>query len=65
MAALRYSESDKTESFSRFPYAVVRYKQDEFSVGAGAGVFESTLKKPTGAGVLFIRWEPRPSVALH
>lgn len=65
LGALRYSEAEKTESFSRFPYGVVRFSKDDFSAGVGGGVFESSLKKPTGAGVVFLKWEPRKSVALH
>lgn len=64
MAVLRYAESAERQ-ISRTPTLMVRYRGGSWTVGAGGGVFESTLKKLEATGQFFLRWEIWPSLALR
>lgn len=63
MALLRYAETDFHE-FSRTPVGMLRYKSGSFSIGLGAGTFESNLKKRDFTAQGFMRWEIKPSIGL-
>jgi hypothetical protein len=65
LGIVRYSENDQLGGWSRFPYGVIRYKSGPFSVGVGAGVFESSLKSENVSALGLIRWEIAPSLALR
>lgn len=64
LAALRYAESDRFQGLSRFPYIVLRFKQGAFSIGAGGGMFDSSLKDRDFAAVGMLSWEIVPSLGL-
>lgn len=61
---LRYAVTDARE-LSRTPTLMVRYRQGRWTMGVGAGVFESTLKKRDFTATAFLRWEIWPSLALR
>ena len=65
LGVLRYSETDQLGGYSRFPYGVVRWKSGPLSIGAGVGVFESSLKDKDVAAVGLIRYEVKPSVSVR
>ncbi|MBX3022717.1 MAG: hypothetical protein KF799_13675 [Bdellovibrionales bacterium] len=65
MAILRYAESGEPREVSRTPVAMLRYTAGPFSLGVGAGVFESALKKLDFTTQSFVRWEIEPSLALR
>jgi hypothetical protein len=65
LGVVRYSENDQLGGWSRFPYGVIRYKSGPFSVGLGAGVFESSLKSENISALGLLRWEIAPSLAVR
>ena len=65
IGGLRYAESAETDGLSRFPFALVLYKHGQLSIGAGAGIFESSLKDQGAAGLAMLRWDISKSVALQ
>lgn len=65
LGVLRYAESDLTQAWSRFPYGALVYKSGDFSIGAGAGVFESNIKDKAFSALGFLRWQIAPSLALE
>lgn len=65
LGIVRYAESDQLEGWSRFPYGVVRYKDGPLTVGLGAGMFESSLKKESFSALATLRWDFAPSLAVR
>lgn len=65
MALLRYAESDGSNEISRTPIGMLKYKNGQFTIGVGAGVFESALKKQEFTTQSFVRWEFAPSLAVN
>lgn len=65
LGVLRYAESDMHGGWSRTPYGVVRYTNGNFSIGAGAGQFESSLKSKDFTAVGVFRWEISPGLSVE
>lgn len=61
----RYAEGTNLQKFSRFPYAVAKYSQGNFSIGGGAGFFQSSEHNQEISFVGFFKWEIAPSLAIH
>ncbi|MGE0528497.1 MAG: hypothetical protein AB7G93_12840 [Bdellovibrionales bacterium] len=64
LAGLRYATNDEGD-FSRFPFALARWRPGAFQVAAGGGVFESSEKSRDLSALLQLSWEIAPSIGLH
>lgn len=59
MGGVRYAEDD--DGLSRMPFAMVRFTQGDFSLGLGAGQFESSLKDKGFTAWGYFAWDFMPS----
>ncbi len=63
MAGLRYAEDE--DGISRMPFLLLSWKNSSWTVSAGGGGFESSLKDRSATALLSVTWEILPSVALR
>lgn len=65
MGVLVYATADSDRAISRFPFALLRYRTGLWTIAVGGGSYRSPLQREGASGLLFISWEPKPSLALH
>jgi hypothetical protein len=60
-----YAQSDVSREVSRFPFAVVRFKNGPYSISLGGGVYSSTIKAEGGSVLLLMGWNLKPGLGLN